>query len=489
MPDAAGFSTVEMPDGEPDVAEVVERFNRLYTVVNEAGKATIFQSGFDSVLRRNRYDRLSPKDLRILYANERVKIGVNKDGSPVMKGVADVWLGHPERHQFIHGVTFDPTNQVRPGVLNLWQGYAVQPVPGNWSLMRDHIERIICDGDPIRFTYTMGWLARMYQHPAEQGEVALVMKGGEGTGKGTLAKANKHIIGHHALAIASAKHLVGNFNAHLRDTVFLFADEAFFAGDRAHVGVLKSIITEPTLTIEAKNVNAIEAPNYLHLMMASNEDWVIPASLDARRFMVNEVSDAHRNDHTYFAAIWQQMEQGGYAAMLHELLAYDLSHFNVRDVPTTEGLQHQRKLSLGTTESWWLDCLERGYVFRSRLGLEDDFADWDERVSTELLFASYSEFAKKRGERRPLTREGMGRFMVSMTAEPARWRNGIVGEHLANQKNAYGDITRKAEVITQPRVHGYDIGDLAFAREAFARVTSLAVSWDAGVSPEAPDAA
>ena len=234
------------------IAEVVTRFNGMFMVVNEGGKAVILQPGFDPVLKRRRYDRLAPTDLRVLYLNERIPVGVNKDGSPVLKCVADVWLHHPERRQFIHGMVFDPSNRTRPCVLNLLQGYAVKPAPGDWSLMQDHIQWIICDGDPIRLRYTMGWLARMFQHPDEQGEVAIVMKGGEGTGKGTLAKAVKHIIGHHALAIANGKHLVGAFNSHLRDVVFLFADEAFFAGDRAHVGVLKSIITEPYLTVEGE---------------------------------------------------------------------------------------------------------------------------------------------------------------------------------------------------------------------------------------------
>ena len=53
------------------------------------------------------------------------------------------------------------------------------------------------------------------------------------------------ILGQHALHISNSKHLVGNFNAHLRDCVLLFADEAFYAGDKAHVGVLNSLITEP----------------------------------------------------------------------------------------------------------------------------------------------------------------------------------------------------------------------------------------------------
>ena len=77
----------------------------------------------------------------------------------------------------------------------------------------------------------MDWMARLIQFPAQQGEVAVVLIGIEGTGKGILARATPYILGQHGLAISHAKHLTGNFNAHLRDCVFLFADEAFYAGD------------------------------------------------------------------------------------------------------------------------------------------------------------------------------------------------------------------------------------------------------------------
>ena len=46
------------------------------------------------------------------------------------------------------------------------------------------------------------------------------------------------------------------------------------------------------------------------------------------------------------AAIIKQLENGGYQGMLHELLHRDISNFNVRRVPQTEGLQDQKKLSL-----------------------------------------------------------------------------------------------------------------------------------------------
>ena len=197
----------------------------------------------------------------------------------------------------------------------------------------------------------------MFQDPASRGEVAVVMKGLEGTGKGTLANALAHIIGHQCRHGDFERQAPGNgnFNSHLQDCLFLFADEAFFAGDKAHTGVLKSLITEPHLTIEGKYRNAILARNYLHVMMASNETWVVPASLEARRFFALDVTDDCRGQHEYFTAMQAQMEAGGYAAMLHELMAYDLSDFNVRAVPETEALQQQKVLSLNGPDGWWLE--------------------------------------------------------------------------------------------------------------------------------------
>jgi hypothetical protein len=336
---------------------------------------------------------------------------------------------------------------------------------------------VICHGNREQYEYLIKWLARMVQFPAEQGEVAIVMRGIEGTGKGTLARVMLRILGQHALHISNAKHLVGNFNAHLRDCVFLFADEAFFAGDKAHVGVLNALITEPSLTIEGKYMNAIQTPNFLHVMMASNADWVVPASLEARRYFVLEVSDAHKDDHSYFGGIWEEMEAGGYAAMLHDLLHINLTDFNVRSVPTTEGLQQQKKLSLDTSNSWWSDVLHRGYVFRSKLGLEDFFSKWHDEVATELLYASYQEFADKRRERHPLSREDFGRLMVSLGHTPTRPRNLTTGEHITDVPNAYGATTRTATRIVHPRPPAYRLGTLDQARAAFTTLTRLPIEW------------
>jgi hypothetical protein len=188
-------------------------------------------------------------------------------------------------------------------------------------------------------------MAYTVQQPGRPGEVAVVMRGKEGVGKGVLAKEFSRLLGSHYRHISQAGHLTGHFNAHLQQCTVLFADEAFFAGDRSHQSILKALITEDILMIEPKGVDPFPVRNCLHLMMSSNNAWVIPAGADARRYFVLTVSDSHKQDHPYFAAITKQMDDGGREALLHHLLSRDLSKFNVRNVPQTAALADQKARS------------------------------------------------------------------------------------------------------------------------------------------------
>ncbi len=478
MDDPGYIQAVEQSLSFDPIDALMAEFNRRYMVVNEAGKAILYAPAYDPVLKRRYHNRMEFADLQKLHLNRTVRNGVDKKGEPVFNQVAQVWLRHRDRRQYIDGVTFDPSgSHDNPDVLNLWQGFAVKPKPGSWKRMQRHIFEVICSSKQELYDYVLNWMARLVQFPAQQGEVAIVLKGIEGAGKGIVARALLYILGQHGLTISHAKHLTGNFNSHLRDAVFLFADEAFYAGDKAHVGVLKALITEPTLTIEAKYQNAVQAPNFLHIMMASNEEWVVPAGLEARRFLVLLVASTFAQNRAHFAAIQKEMEAGGYEAMLHDLLNADLSGFDVTDVPYTEGLQEQKKLSLGTSEAWWVDILHRGYVWKSKLGLDDYFSEWHEVVATEVLYASYTEFARAHGERHPMAREAFGRFMILMGAKAARPRDAVVGEHITDVPSPFGS-TRKAALIKSGRATGYHLGGLVASRAAFTDATKLDVLWE-----------
>lgn len=341
------------PTLRPTGNKRLDETNAHYFVVREGGK--VFVGTFERERGRTVLVLMSFADFRNLHMNRKVK--VNGNDVPLGKW----WLEHPKRRQY-EGLTFQPGNNapVIDGKLNLWQGWGFEPKQGNWSKLRDHIWLVLCSSKQELFDYVMNWLAFAVQHPDKRAEVVLVMKGKKGTGKGTLGNTMSKLFGQHSLQISSSQHLVGRFNGHLRDCVFLFADEAFWPGDKAGEGTLKRIVTEPTLFIEGKYRDGVEVPNLLHIVMASNEDWIVPAGEHERRYVVFEVNDLRLQDMPWFKAINDQLEDGGYSAMLYDLLHRDLGGFHPRKLPECNDLTSQQALSLSPLDAWWVELLEIG---------------------------------------------------------------------------------------------------------------------------------
>lgn len=284
------------------------------------------------------------------------------DGHKHVK-LGQFWLGHLDRRQYA-GISFVPNGpDILPSnIKNTWLGFAVTPLEGDCSLVLSHIHNVTADGDAVAAEYILNYLAWTVQHPDKPAEVALIFKGSEGTGKGVIARTMMDFFGSAAIHISSSRHLVGNFNAHLDGTVLLFADEAFWAGDKSARGTFFSLITEPYLTIERKGIDAKQVPNRLHVIMASNEDWVVPAEYDSRRFAVFAVSDCHKQDVPYFKALYHQLDNGGREAFLDYLLKRELGDFHPRQIPKTKAFREQVTHSLGALDTWWVGMLEEGFI-------------------------------------------------------------------------------------------------------------------------------
>lgn len=82
-------------------------------------------------------------------------------------------------------------------------------------------------------------------------------------------------------------------------------------------------MTSPFQQIEAKGIDPIRMNNFVRLVMTSNEAWVVPAGMDERRFAVLEVDPRVAGEHDYFREMADELADGGYAALLHDLLALD----------------------------------------------------------------------------------------------------------------------------------------------------------------------
>jgi Family of unknown function (DUF5906)/RepB DNA-primase from phage plasmid len=296
------------------------------------------------------------EDFRNIYLNRHIMVG-NRSVD-----VGSWWLQHAERRQY-PGIIFKPAGEpIVNGKLNLWRGWGVTPRRGEWGLMREHVYEVLAARDDDVDAYTINWMAWAVQHPDEQAEVAIVFMGDRGTGRGTLGKVLCKIFGQHARHVSSPAHLTGRFNAHMRQCSFLFGDECYAPEDKGAEGQLKRLITEPTLQIEPKGRDVMEEPNRLHVMLASNSDWIVPAGAFERRYVVQEVADSHRQDPSWFDPIYEQLRSGGYEAMLFDLLERDLGNWHPRQIVRTAALAEQQEQSLSPLDAWWLELLQIGVL-------------------------------------------------------------------------------------------------------------------------------
>ena len=332
------------------LATHIELLNRSHAVVQISGKTVILNEIHD---HKGRPDITfsSVNDFKNFQANQRVWV----KGKSVP--IAQLWLESPDRRQYPRGVVFSPGKETS-GAYNLWRGFAVTPAPGDWSLLREHILKNICAGNEALFNYLLDWMARNVQDPGgERPGVAVVLKSVDfGTGKGVFATQYGMLFGPHFQQITNGTHLLGKFNNHLKDCLLCFVDEGVWGGDKQAAGVLKGLITESIMMIEPKGINAFPVENHINLIIASNNDWVVPAGFDERRYLVLDVSPKRKQDTEYFGAIVDQMDQGGREAMLYDLLERKIT-VNLRKVPKTAALFDQVVNSMTTVQKFWFERL------------------------------------------------------------------------------------------------------------------------------------
>ncbi len=383
-------------------------------------------------------------------------------GAKEVKSVmwAKRWLGALDRRQF-DGVEFHPDANPdpaeaggTPGYFNLWRGWGCAPASGgSYAIFRDHLLNNVCGGDEELYAWVFGFFAQMIQRPRERLGVALVLRGGQGSGKTKIGEVFGSLIPSHYFLVDSARYLTGTFNAHMASCLLLQADEAVWAGDKQAEGRLKGLITSAEQMVESKGIDPIRLRNFVRVVMTSNEDWVVPAGKDERRFCVLDVDPRCAQNSSYFAEMDEQLADGGREALLADLLAFDLSSVDLRHVPRTAALLTQKIHSLDPIDSWWLDRLMAGAPTRKT-------TEWPHEIWTDLVRDDYHEASDRRGVRHKSAETVMG----------------------ARLRKLVPMIQRQKRKWTTPdgdkRVWCYILPTLKECRTAFERAVGQTITWE-----------
>jgi hypothetical protein len=320
-------------------------------------------------------------------------------------------------------------------------------------MFTEHLLTNLCDGSTDLCRYVMAWFANIFQTPRTKPGIALVIRGERGTGKSIVGKIVGSLLGSCYVTAASARHVIGHFNAHLITALLLQLDEAFWAGDHAAEGVLKDMITSDSRLVERKGIDAIQFPNYTRLYITSNSHWVVPAGPMERRFVVLDAGLGRIQDNEYFASMIRQMEQGGYAGLLHHFLTADYSDVDLRAVPYTRGLLDQQTSSFTSEQSWFYDLLMAGM-------LPGDYKG-DGSVPSAALWDHYIERSKMTGYSRRSLETRLGRFLFDLIPDITDGRE---------KRSTRGTV----RVLRFP--------SLEACRQAFSRLFRGTFDWPAGVT-------
>jgi hypothetical protein len=338
-----------------EIEEAVEKVNATYFLIDVGTETVVGEevAQSDKARQWTVFRFRSFGDFRKKFVKFSIRVGtktVKGEQIPIIKQLADVWLKHPQGIQYDRLVYAPEGSRVHVGPrdLNGWRGFTVPPAPGAWTLTRDTlIKHVMCRNDVALFEWTLDWMADLFQRPGLHAETALVLTGPQGVGKNVIGDMvlGRSFDGRHARVTTHTKQVLGEFNDILSGLCLLVLDEVGI-NTEAEYNATKGLITGHTLDINRKNITLSAEDSMLHLVFLSNRVVPLPVAVDDRRCTFYDLDFIHKEDITFFAAIERELDGGGRAAMLHELLSRTIDRDRLRLAPDTKSKQ------LAKRENW-----------------------------------------------------------------------------------------------------------------------------------------
>lgn len=445
--------------------------NLAYGCVLAGGKTVIIEECYDEDSGSWVAKLHNPRELGVYLQNQRIPSG--NDSIPIFP----LWMDYPLRNTF-DNIVFKPDPTIfrsgpriiqQGGTYNIWQGYTKTPIQGDCSLILDHIREVWCSNYLDMYDYVLNWLAYMFQHPDRQGETALVLRSGQGTGKNIIAEAIARLFGIHALIATRKDDFLGRFNSILGQAVFVYVNEAVWAGDKEKQGTLKALITDRFLTIEKKYLDSFKFRNCTHLLFASNESYVAPADIGDRRFVYPKVSDHRVGDKEYFKALVNQIDGEGLSAFLYEMLNRDIDGLDLSKFPENQSDQR-------TTDQMMTMPIHLKFMHHL---LDDEFF---EMFLSDHTFFDPPDFLKPapwQEQRWTISKETFHRMYVFF-CHKMKYQHPEIKDVLIRKivGDIPGMISMTKPTINKKRVNCLEFPPLSKARELFVSRTKIALKWE-----------
>ena len=177
-------------------------------------------------------------------------------------------------------------NLGREGI-NLYKPSIVKRMQGDASPYISHVAKMLPDPGDQQLLHT--YLGHNIKYPGHKIPWAPVIQSAEGAGKGVFKRLMRHALGSSYVHYPNAKELADSgskFNSWMRYKLFLIADEIKVDDRREMIEILKDMISETEIEMQAKGYDQQIEDNFSNWLFFTNWKNAVPTSKNGRRFAI-----------------------------------------------------------------------------------------------------------------------------------------------------------------------------------------------------------
>lgn len=375
--------SVFLHKGIPKRLTTVEYLNKKYAQLEAPGKCCVTINREDSM-------PLSDKDFDKRLSGQAIFAGVDSQGKPLFVSAKEGWCGSCEKAKF-KKIVFT-SSPVPHDCYNLFTGFGVKPVEGEWDKLRLHLLQVICNGDIDDYDALINLLAWQLQNIGKPSRVIVALKSQkQQTGKSIfLTKVLGAIYGEAGFITADTEKILSRFNSSLKGKAYICLEEALFSKSKKDSDTVKSIVTATEMALESKFVDSIMMPIAVNLFLATNHEACAYIEEADKRYWILDVSEHKVGDQIYFEELVREIEHGGREAFLHDLLTMDVSNFiPARDVPMdNHNKQNMIEQSISPCSSyvWLRECCATRSFLGAKHSVDNAPLEWESECSMEFAW-------------------------------------------------------------------------------------------------------
>jgi hypothetical protein len=429
------------------VSEDQKALNTLikeFSLIDLGGQVRVIRNEEVAALKANALKKgvsmYQKKDAELIM--RRTLVAKNLPQAPAQ---INAFFIHPDTRIY-ESTAFHPLPQ-KPNVLNYWRDPLPPTLGGSYTRVVRFLQEVICAGNNEIYTYLLNFLAHMLQKPEVKPGVAIILLGGQGTGKGTFFRLLEAIWKSSVLVVQDIDQVLGRFNSALERSYVVCMDEAMFRGDRKASERLKALVTEPVIRIEEKYEPARTIESFHRFFAATNNNHFGQVDVDDRRYLFLRVSDRRRCDHAYFSDLHSIFnDETAMSAFVHELRMRDLNTVNIFAQPISEEHTLQRIQSFQGFVRFWHD-----YLVREQVSRDGTF------ISTDVLTQEYKNYNSREDQFAPLQSNELSKQLQQMCPHATRERSASTHNHSKR---------------------GYNLPPLSVCRADFEEYVGVKIDWD-----------